>query len=376
MAGIYIHIPFCRKACTYCNFHFSTSLTQKENFVQALLKEISLPQHFIDKNEPIDTIYFGGGTPSLLSLKELHSILDSLYKTFHVEAKAEITLEANPDDITRDTVKEWMAFGINRLSLGVQSFNENELAWMNRSHSAKQALQSIDIIRNAGISNFSVDLIFGSPLSTDADIQKNVTVIIDNKIPHVSCYALTVENKTALHHHVLTGKSKPVDPEKQAAHFLLVSDLLSANVYEHYEISNYALPGFRSQHNSSYWKNKPYHGFGPSAHSFNGKNKRRWNISNNTAYINQLTDNQLPFEEEILTEDQQINEYIMTALRTMEGIDSKIFSSKFGNDKLAIFLKHCEKHISSGRLITDNARIILSREGKLFADGIAADLFF
>ena len=376
MAGIYIHIPFCRKACNYCNFHFSTSLNQKENFINALLQEISIQQHFIDINEQIETIYFGGGTPSLLSPKELHDIFDAIHEKFKIEPHAEITLEANPDDINDNALKTWMSAGVNRLSLGVQSFNEKELQWMNRSHTAAQSIQSIDIIQNAGMTNFSVDLIFGSPSSSDSDIERNASLIIDKKIPHISCYALTVENKTALFKQISSGKSEGVDAEKQASHFLLLSDLLANKGYEHYEISNYALPNFRSKHNSSYWKGKPYHGFGPSAHSFDGQNKRRWNISNNMDYIKILSNQQIPFEEEILTDTQRLNEYIMTSLRTTEGIDTGNVVSKFGEANLKALLTKCEKHIQTEKIKTEKDNIVLTREGKLFADGIAADLFF
>ena len=312
----------------------------------------------------------------MLTSKELHDIFDAINKKFKVEPHAEITLEANPDDINPNSLKTWMSAGVNRLSLGVQSFNEKELQWMNRSHTAAQSIQSIDVIQNAGMASFSVDLIFGSPLSSDSDIEKNASLIIEKKIPHISCYALTVENKTALFKQISSGKSEAVDPEKQASHFLLLSDLLSDKGYEHYEISNYALPNFRSKHNSSYWKGKPYHGFGPSAHSFDGNNKRRWNISNNIEYIKLLSNHQIPFEEEILTDSQQLNEYIMTSLRTIEGIDTNIVASKFGNNNLKTLLKKCENHIQTERIKTEKANIVLTREGKLFADGIAADLFF
>ncbi len=377
MAGIYIHIPFCRQACTYCNFFFSTSLKQKESFLSALHQEILLPQDFIAHTETIDTIYFGGGTPSLLKKEELQTIINTITKKFSVDNKAEITLEANPDDINEAIVKEWMNMGINRLSLGIQSFNEAELKWMNRAHNATDSLKSIDVIKNAGIENFSVDLIFGSPLLSDNELKENATIIIEKNIPHISCYALTVEPKTTLHHLVKTNQSAPIDSEKQASQFLILSDLLESAGYEHYEISNYAKPGMRSKHNSSYWKGKAYYGFGPSAHSYDGYNKRRWNIANNALYIENVMKEEVVFEEEMLTETQQINEFIMISIRTTEGIHLERVEQKFGKEKANTLLKKCSELIQSEKIHVKNNNIItLTKEGKLFADGIASELFF
>ncbi len=377
MAGIYIHIPFCRQACTYCNFFFSTSLKQKESFLSALHQEILLPQDFIAHTETIDTIYFGGGTPSLLKKEELQTIINTITKKFSVDNKAEITLEANPDDINEAIVKEWMNMGINRLSLGIQSFNEAELKWMNRAHNATDSLKSIDVIKNAGIENFSVDLIFGSPLLSDNELKENATIIIEKNIPHISCYALTVEPKTTLHHLVKTNQSAPIDSEKQASQFLILSDLLESAGYEHYEISNYAKPGMRSKHNSSYWKGKAYYGFGPSAHSYDGYNKRRWNIANNALYIENVMKEEVVFEEEMLTETQQINEFIMISIRTTEGIHLERVEQKFGKEKANSLLKKCSELIQSEKIHVKNNNIItLTKEGKLFADGIASELFF
>jgi len=377
LAGIYIHIPFCRQACTYCNFFFSTSLKQKESFLSALHQEILLPQDFIAHTETIDTIYFGGGTPSLLKKEELQTIINTITKKFSVDNKAEITLEANPDDINETIVKEWMNMGINRLSLGIQSFSEAELKWMNRAHNATDSLKSIDMIKNAGIENFSVDLIFGSPLLSDNELKENATIIIEKNIPHISCYALTVEPKTTLHHLVKTNQSAPIDSEKQASQFLILSDLLESAGYEHYEISNYAKPGMRSKHNSSYWKGKAYYGFGPSAHSYDGYNKRRWNIANNALYIENIMKEEVVFEEELLTETQQINEFIMISIRTTEGIHLERVEQKFGKEKANNLLKKCSELIQSEKIHVKNNNIItLTKEGKLFADGIASELFF
>ena len=377
MAGIYIHIPFCKQACTYCNFHFSTNFKQKDAFLTALKKEISLQTDFISSDEVIETIYFGGGTPSLLSSAELSNIIETLQQKFTISSDAEITIEANPDDITTAVVKEWMQSGINRLSLGVQSFFDEELTWMNRAHNATHANKSIDDILSAGITDFSVDIIFGSPLLSDAILEQNINIIINKNIPHISCYALTVESKTALQKFIETKKTNPIDVEKQASQFLLIMDKLIDAGYEHYEISNYAKPGMRSKHNSSYWQGKSYYGFGPSAHSFNGKNIRRWNVSNNAIYIKQLAENTIPSEEELLTKTQEINEYIMTALRTTKGIQTAFFAERFGDENSKLLLKHCNQYVLTGKIrVNDNFEISLTREGKLFADGIAADLFF
>jgi oxygen-independent coproporphyrinogen-3 oxidase len=383
LPGIYIHIPFCKQACNYCNFHFSTSLKQKESLIQALVKEIHLtvplPGEEGNNKETIETLYFGGGTPSILSTAELQTIFDALHQRFVFAAGAEITLEANPDDINLSKLQDWKAIGINRLSVGIQSFLEEELQWMNRAHTAAESLRCIDTIIEAGFSNFSIDLIYGSPLLNDDAWKRNVQTVIEKNIPHISCYALTVEPKTALNKMIAAKQKAPVDAERQAQQFLLLMDWMKAAGYEHYEISNFARPGFRSKHNSSYWSGEKYYGFGPSAHSYfplGEPTSRRWNIANNALYIQSLQKNIIPFEEEQLTDTQQLNEYIMTALRTIEGIDTKYVSSKFGTGTSDRICKDSRKYESTGKLIIANDRIILTREGKLFADGIAADLFF
>jgi oxygen-independent coproporphyrinogen-3 oxidase len=376
LAGIYIHIPFCRQACTYCNFHFSTLTIEKPALVTSIINEIRLTETFINSADITDTIYFGGGTPSLLTIEELSAILEMIYKKFNVAKNAEITLEANPDDINKATLKQWMHAGINRLSLGVQSFKEEELKWMNRAHTATESLTSINEIRDAGISNFSVDLIFGSPLLANEDLEKNLNIIFENNVPHISCYALTVEPKTILNKMIEQKRSSPVSSEKQAEQFLLLMDAMQTNNYEHYEISNFAKPGMRSKHNSSYWQGKPYYGFGPSAHSFNGFNKRRWNIANNALYIQSIKQSKIPFEEEVLTDTQKLNEYIMTSLRTVEGIDSKFVGLLFGMDKAEKLMSAAQKYIATNKITLKQNHLVLTNEGKLFGDGIAAGLFF
>ncbi len=376
MAGIYIHIPFCKQACTYCNFHFSTNLEKKEAFLIALKNEIEHQSDFIDASERIETIYFGGGTPSLLKTTELEAILDILQQRFSINDDAEITLEANPDDINKSTVKEWMNAGINRLSVGIQSFDDEELKWMNRAHTAKHAIECIDIIQETGITNFSVDLIFGGPLLSNERLEKNIAIIANKNIPHISAYALTVEEKTALHQFIKTKKSPPVNTEKQAEQFLITMKLLAEAGYEQYEISNYAKLGMRSKHNSSYWQGKPYYGFGPSSHSYNGMNLRRWNIANNSLYINNWLNNNSVFEEELLTYIQRLNEYIMTSIRTTEGIDLSYVTQHFGEEKTLAIIHESDNFVQTDRLIVTSDAIKLTTIGKLFADGISADLFF
>ncbi len=382
MSGIYIHIPFCRQACHYCNFHFATSLRLKNELIAALVKEIIISSSFAkqtgEAEEPkdiIETIYFGGGTPSILNTEDLKFILEALQNKFVIAPGAEITLEANPDDINTEKLKQWKQIGINRLSVGIQSFQENELSWMNRTHTAADSLRCIDEIIAAGFTNFSIDLIYGSPLLSGDDWQKNAAIVIEKKIPHISCYALTVEPKTALAKMIAQHKKETVDAEKQAAQFLLLMNWMKQAGYEHYEISNFALPGMRSKHNSSYWQGKNYYGFGPSAHSFDGKS-RRWNIANNALYIQSLQKNIIPFEEEILTPTQQLNEYIMTSLRTMEGLDLKKIENDFGENFHSKLKDASIKWQNGNKLVSHNSNLILTTEGKLFADGIAADLFF
>lgn len=375
MAGVYIHIPFCRQACHYCNFHFSTSMGQKEKMLEAIVKEISLSAAFTtNEKEMISTLYFGGGTPSILSSDDLKLIFDALRMRFVLTDDIEITLEANPDDITDTKLKEWKDLGVNRFSVGIQSFVEAELVWMNRAHNATESLLCIDKIKETGFTNFSVDLIYGSPLLTDEDWKRNVDIVIEKNIPHISCYALTVEPKTALDKMITLHKKENVDAEKQARQFLLLMDWMEKAGYEHYEISNFAKPGLRSKHNSSYWSGEPYYAFGPAAHAFDGK-RRRWNVDNNSLYIQSLQNNIIPFEEEVLTKTQQLNEYIMTSLRIIEGLDLAYVSKNFGVKEADNISAFARKYESTGKLKTVNGKLILTREGKLFADGIAADLF-
>ena len=374
MAGIYIHIPYCKKACYYCNFHFSVSLRSSNDFIAALLREITLQKNFLQQ-EVVTTIYFGGGTPSLLKKEDLLQIMEKLYTCFSIAPNPEITLEANPDDINAASLADWKAAGINRLSIGIQSFFEEDLQWMNRAHNARQAKDCIVLAREAGFENFSIDLIYGVPGLTDEKWKDNVARALELKIPHLSCYALTVEPGTALQKMIALHKKAPADPEKQARHFLLLMDWLQQAGYSHYEISNFALPGYRSRHNSSYWAGKKYLGLGPSAHSFTGSH-RQWNIANNALYIAALQRHEIPFEEEALTATQRLNEYIMTSLRTQEGLDLGYIKDFFGEAPGRQLQQNSSKYIAAEKLRLQDSRLQLTREGKLFADGIAADLFF
>ena len=372
MAGIYLHIPFCRKACHYCNFHFSTSLQFKNDLLEALLKEINLTPG--KKVDVIETIYFGGGTPSILDKEELGKIISQLKIDFLISPDAEITLEANPDDITPAKAKDWIDLGINRLSIGIQSFREEDLQWMNRSHSALQARQAIQDIKSAGFDNFSIDLIFGTPgLDSNAWLA-NIELAITLGIPHLSCYALTVESKTALDKMIALHKKEAPDPDLQAEQYLILMDKMEKAGYLHYEISSFSLPGMQSRHNSSYWQGKKYFGFGPSAHSFDGQT-RKWNIAHNIDYIKSISANKIPFESEILSSVQRLNEYIMTALRTSAGISLEEIRIKWGVDISTAVEQQATEYIQTGKMTNIANHLVLGREGRLFADGIAAALF-
>ena len=373
MAGIYIHIPFCKKACHYCDFHFSTSLTYKNELIQQLLMEIELRKEYL-KGDVVDTIYFGGGTPSLLSKGELIAILDKIHNTFRVHDTIECTLEANPDDLSSDTLIALNDAGINRLSIGIQSFFDEDLQYMNRSHDAAQAARCIDAARDAGIENVSIDLIFGYPLLSDDKWKQNIDTALTYEVPHLSCYAMTVEPKTALASFIKSKKTLPINHEQSASHFEYLMKALQAKGYEHYEISNYALSGKRAVHNSNYWKGIPYLGIGPSAHSFDGVS-RQWNVANNMTYIKSLGEGIVPFEQEVLTETQQLNERIMTSLRTMEGFDMAYHKNKCSMEDAFAFDKTVQHFIQEGLLVVENDVIKLTQQGKLFADYVAGELF-
>ncbi len=372
MAGIYIHIPFCKKACHYCNFHFSTQTNNIDGFIEALMIEINLRKDYL--KSPIQTIYFGGGTPSLLSFSQLKTITDAIRAQYVVNDFIECTLEANPDDITEEQLQYWKQLGINRLSIGIQSFQNDALKWMNRAHEVEQSHKAIEAAQKAGFENISIDLIYGTPHYSRADLEADLNLIKEYAIPHVSCYALTVEEKTALQSMIQKGQMKNVVSEEQAAHFDIIVDFLNQQGYEHYEISNFAKPGYRSQHNSSYWKGAHYIGLGPSAHSYNGST-RQWNIANNALYAQSLKKGEINFEIESLELSTQFNEYMMISLRCMEGFDLTFIESKFGE----AYLQHTNNIIAqfaSQKVLSKTSEgYCLSKSAKFLADGIASEFF-
>jgi oxygen-independent coproporphyrinogen-3 oxidase len=372
MAGIYIHIPFCRKACHYCNFHFSVSKTLLPEMVNAICKEAELRNDYTTEN--ISTIYFGGGTPSLLTIDDLQFTVEKLRTLFNVDANAEITLEANPDDISNEKLSGWKNAGINRLSIGVQSFFDADLRWMNRAHNAEQAYKSVELAKQSGFENITIDLIYGTPDLTDEAWLQNLETANELNIPHLSCYALTVEPNTALQKMIAQHKKEAIDAEKQSRQFELLMQWTSKNNFEHYEISNFAKVGFRSRHNSSYWQGRSYLGLGPSAHSYNGAS-RQWNIANNALYIKSIKENIVPFEIEMLTSIQKINEYIMTGLRTVEGVELHGLKNLSGEKIVEDIINDAQKFIRQNLMERKNGSLVLTQKGKLFADGIAADLF-
>lgn len=323
----------------------------------------------------IETIYFGGGTPALLAVDELERIMNQLQQNFNIHANAEITLEANPDDVTDAKLIAWKQLGINRLSIGIQSLFDEDLQWMNRVHNAAQAKQVFSMARTAGFDNFTVDLIYGIPGLTDEKWEYNINWVLEQGITHLSCYALTVEPNTPLHKLIRTQQKQDVDAAQQSRQFIQLMDTMEHKGWEHYEISNFAKPGHRSRHNSAYWQGVPYLGLGPSAHSFNGSS-RQWNVANNQQYIRALNENNIPFEAEELTTTQQLNEYIMTSLRLMEGCNLDVITKKFGSDKAEQLQREAERYLHLQWMKQENKHLILTREGKLFADRIAGDLFF
>jgi oxygen-independent coproporphyrinogen-3 oxidase len=373
MAGIYIHIPFCRKACHYCNFHFSTTHHQIEPMTAAIEKEAVLQKGYL--SETIETIYFGGGTPSLLSAEQLQKIMTVIRSEYKIAADAEITLETNPDDFEEEKLAAWKKMGINRLSIGIQSFFEADLQWMNRAHNAAQADNCIRMAKSAGFDNITIDLIYGTPTLSDEAWKENIDKALSFGIDHISCYALTVEPKTGLDKMIQQKKIEAVDPDKQARHFSLLMQWLGEAGFDHYEISNFSKPGKKSKHNSNYWNGVDYLGLGPSAHSFNGKS-RQWNVANNALYIQSLAKDQVPFELEILSHMEQLNEYIMTSLRTMEGLSLETVKRKWSEKEWQQIIELAQKPISQGYMILQDKNLVLTNAGKLMADGIASDLFF
>ena len=397
MAGIYIHIPFCKQACHYCDFHFSTSIKRKDELLAAICSEIELRKSEI--SIPIKTIYFGGGTPSLLNKEEIDLLIGEVYKNFEVEENIEISLEANPDDLTKDKLYQLSKTKINRLSIGVQSFFEEDLKLMNRAHNALEAKECLKMAAQY-FDNISVDLIYGIPGLDDKRWEENLDIIVAFGIPHISSYALTVEPKTALKKLIENGKIAPVSEINSHRQYLILLDKMKKEGYVNYEFSNFGKQGCFSENNTAYWQGKSYLGLGPSAHSFDG-NIRSWNISNNIQYINQIQIGKLPIEREMLSKTDQYNEYLMTGLRTMSGVSLNKVKNNFGIKYLDYLLEQTKSPINDGLLeivfakvvkpsinndrssssskkeqvFTNDSVLIISEKGKFLSDGIASNLF-
>ena len=371
MAGLYIHIPFCKKACHYCNFHFSTSLKNRKKIISSMIKEIEIKS--IGYEDLIETIYFGGGTPSLLSIIEIDSLIKAVIDNFKISKKPEITLEANPDDLNVSKLKELSNSLINRLSIGIQSFNDQDLKLMNRSHNSFDSINCIDNSLKY-FDNISIDLIYGMPNSNLISWEKNLNLALNWDLNHISAYALTVEPKTALEKYIQKEIILPLDEEFVYDQFNLIYDKLSDLNYINYELSSFAKKGYFSKNNSGYWLGKKYVGIGPSSHSFDGFS-RSWNVSNNKLYVNDIQNNKMYHQKEKLTHIDQYNEYIMTGLRTMWGISLSNLQEKFGKKIKTHFVKKSKKFIESELLIIENDLIKTSKKGKFLSDGIASELF-
>lgn len=381
MAGIYIHIPFCKSKCAYCNFFSLASESKINDYVEALKKEIVLRKNYLG-GEIVKTIYFGGGTPSLLSVKNIEEILELLNKNYEIISGPEITLEINPDTIDREKMSSLKQIGVNRMSVGIQSFDDEDLRYLGRRHDSRHAMQVLEDLKHTDFEKITLDLIYGMPTLTEEKWNKNLDIFFSTGITHLSAYALTVEQKTILGQRIEKGELQSVSEEDIIRHYNILVERTKANDFEHYEISNFAKEGFRSQHNSIYWRDEKYLGLGPSAHSYDG-NSRQWNISNLTKYIQLVgdaetqrrRDAELFYEKEILSTEDKFNEYVMTSLRTSWGCDIEKIERDYGKSYAHHFLKNIKKHLENGEMLKENNTYFLSEEGKLFADGIAADLF-
>jgi len=372
MSGIYIHIPFCKQACHYCDFHFSTNMGKKEAMISALVKELELRKEEF-KDEVVQTIYFGGGTPSVLDTAEIDQIIATIHSNYTVVVDPEITLEANPDDLSKEKIEELAKSPINRLSLGIQSFFEEDLKMMNRAHNAQEAAACIALAKNH-FDNISIDLIYGIPGMTNERWISNIEKALDLGVPHISSYALTVEPKTALKSFIDKGLIPPIDDELAESHFHILVQKLAVAGFINYEISNFGKPGYFSRNNTAYWQGKKYLGIGPSAHSYDGI-RRGWNINNNAKYIKAIAENQFPMETEVLSKRDRYNEYIMTGLRTIWGVSLEQIKIEFGQKFYTYLTQQAQKKIEDGLLYIEKDHLLVSKKGKFLSDGIAADLF-
>lgn len=373
MAGIYIHIPFCKSKCHYCNFYSIASSRHLKDFVPALLKEMKLRKNYL-KGEIVKTLYFGGGTPSLLKYDDLMRIMEKLQKTYVISANAEITIEANPDDLDVIKINDLKRSPVNRISIGIQSFFDEDLKYLNRIHTASQAESSVKRSHDVGFENISIDLIYGIPTLTDEKWVENLDISFSLNVPHISAYGLTVEPKTALETLIRKRKATAVDEEQSARQFKILMQQMKANGFIHYEISSFCKDGFISLHNSNYWKGVKYVGLGPSAHSYD-QSSRQWNISDILKYLESIEQGNIPAEKEILSETDKLNEYIITSLRTIWGCDLDYIGKIFGSELQNSIRKRIDKHIAANHIALTEHILTLTDEGKLFADGIAARLF-
>jgi len=372
MSGIYIHIPFCKQACHYCDFHFSTSMGKKKTMLLAIQKELELRKKEF-KGEVVETIYFGGGTPSVLDSEEINQLISSVYTNYEISDNPEITLEANPDDLSKEKIEELAHSLVNRLSIGIQSFFEEDLKLMNRAHNAKEAEDCVsEALKH--FDNISIDLIYGIPGMTNERWKQNITKALSFGIPHISSYALTIEPKTALANFIQKGIVPPVEDEVAQEHFNILLEEMEMAGFESYEISNFGKPGYFSKNNTAYWQQKKYIGIGPSAHSFDGK-RRGWNINNNPKYIKALEKNVLPMEMEELSEKDRYNEYVMTGLRTIWGVSLEKVRTDFGQHYLEYLERRAARYLEEHLLYKDDGALLATKKGRFLADGIAADLF-
>ena len=372
MSGIYIHIPFCKQACHYCDFHFSISLKKKDEMILALAKEIEIRKSEF-QDEVVETIYFGGGTPSRLQIADLRLQIDSIYQNYMVTENPEITLEANPDDLSIDYLIELSKIGVNRLSIGIQSFFEDDLKMMNRAHNSAEAKKCLEEATKY-FDNISIDLIYGIPGMSNEKWIQNIEMALAYKVPHISSYALTVEPKTALHSFIQKQLIPQPDEEVAQEHFQILVEKLTENDFIHYELSNFGKENYFSKNNSSYWLGKKYIGIGPSAHSYDGQ-KRGWNVSNNSVYMKSILENKLPMETEILSKTDRYNEYIMTGLRTMWGVSLERIEKEFGKTYLDYLNRQAALYIEDHLLFIDDDILRTTQKGKFLSDGIASDLF-
>ncbi|MBB5333658.1 radical SAM family heme chaperone HemW [Chryseobacterium koreense] len=371
---LYLHIPFCKQKCSYCNFHFSTSLDFKDQMISALKKELFLRKDELQSKD-LKSLYFGGGTPTVLKVDELKSIMDEVLKYFSFAQDIEITIEANPDDLDKDFLKDLTHTEINRLSIGTQSFFDEDLKMMNRAHNSSEAESSIKRSQDFGFENISIDLIYGSPTSNFEIWKQNLDKTIALEVPHVSSYALTIEPKTALNQWIKQRKIAAPNESEQNKEFYYMSEFLKDHGFDHYEISNFGKPGFHSKHNSAYWKYQEYLGIGPSAHSYNGRNERSWNISNNKKYIDFLSENKLAKETEILSEKDRFNEMLMIGLRTVWGVDLVSLKEQFPVKTFEYLQHEMQQKIEEGILTIENDHLKIPEKHWFMADGIASDLF-